>query len=281
MHFAHAQFPAAVIRSRTKAGLTLTETRYGAGAALPTHSHEYACLVVVLQGAFRERFGAKTRDGAPGMVIVRPAGEPHSDRFEERGGRCLNVELSPRWLERVRDFTSFFDDSAAFTGGSFLLAGRRLHAELSNEDDVSPLAVESIVLSMVADSVRDMRRTAGAPPRWLLSTQERLHSEFASRWTLDALAASAGVHPAHLASTFRRFFGRGVAAYVRQLRIEYACRALAESDLPLADIALAAGFSDQSHFGRAFRQAMRVTPAQYRAWSAAAAAAAFVCHRGA
>ncbi len=265
MRFAHAQFPAAVVRSRTIAGLTLTETTYDADAALQTHSHEYACLVMVLQGAFRERFGAKTREGAPGMVIVRPAGEPHSDRFSGHGGRCLNVELSRQWLEHVRGYAPLLDDSAAFTGGSFQLAGRRLQAELSNEDDISPLAVESILLSIVTDSVRETRRMIGAPPRWLLETRDRLHADVAERWTLGALAVSAGVHPAHLAGTFRRFFGCGVATYVRQLRIEYACRALAESEMPLAEIAVAAGFSDQSHFGRTFRQSVRMTPAQYRA----------------
>jgi AraC family transcriptional regulator len=265
MRFPHAQFPAAVLRSRTTAGITLTETRYGADASLATHSHEYACLVLVLQGTFRERFGPRSRDGAPGMLIVRPAGEPHSDRFAGRGGRCLNVELSPQWLERVRGYTRAFDDSMAFRGGAFLLAGRRLRDELSQDDDVSPLAIESLVLSMVADAVRDTRRTPGLPPRWLLATRDLLHADVAARWTLDALAAEARVHPAHLASTFRRHFGRGVATYLRQLRIDYACRALAESDMPLAEIAIASGFSDQSHFGRTFKQLMRVTPAQYRA----------------
>jgi AraC family transcriptional regulator len=265
MRFPHAQFPAAVVRSRTTAGITLTETRYNADAALPTHSHEYACLVLVLQGTFRERFGPRSRDGAPGMLIVRPAGEPHSDRFTGRGGRCLNVELSPHWLERVRGYTRAFDDSAAFRDASLLLAGRRLRDELSQDDEVSPLAVESIVLSMVVDAVRGTRRAPGAPPRWLLMTRDLLHADVAARWTLDALAAQAGVHPAHLASSFRRHFGRGVATYLRQLRVESACRALVESDMPLAEIAIASGFSDQSHFGRTFKQLMRVTPAQYRA----------------
>jgi AraC family transcriptional regulator len=84
------------------------------------------------------------------------------------------------------------------------------------------------------------------------------------RLTLQELASDAEVHPVHLAATFRRFFGTTVAAYIRQLRIEYACRELARPDAPLAEIALAAGFADQSHFGRTFKRVMRVTPAEYR-----------------
>jgi len=41
---------------------------------------------------------------------------------------------------------------------------------------------------------------------------------------------------------------------------------LAETDLPLSEIALASGFSDQSHCARRFREQVGVTPSSYR-WS--------------
>jgi AraC family transcriptional regulator len=264
VRFAPNRFPAAVVRSRTVGELAMTETRYAGDAALQPHSHEYACLVVVLRGTFRERFGAKQRDGAPGMIIMRPEGELHSNRFSAGGGRCLNIELPPRWIARVRNYAKAFDTSAAFTGDAFALVGRRLHEELANGDDLSPLAVESIVLSMFVDATRELKRAPGTPPRWLLATKDRIDADVAVRLSLDDLAASAGVHPVHLAAAFRRYFGKSVAAYIRQQRIEYACRALADTDTPLAEIALAAGFADQSHFGRTFKQLMRMTPAAYR-----------------
>jgi hypothetical protein len=82
----------------------LSETRYASGAALETHAHDYACVVVVLAGTFRERAERRERECAQGTVIVRPEGEPHSNRFERSGGRCLNVELAPRWVARVREY---------------------------------------------------------------------------------------------------------------------------------------------------------------------------------
>jgi AraC family transcriptional regulator len=51
---------------------------------------------------------------------------------------------------------------------------------------------------------------------------------------------------------------------VRQLRIEYACHELAASDTPIVQIALAAGFCDQSHFTRTFKRLIGVAPSQYR-----------------
>ena len=104
-----------------------------------------------------------------------------------------------------------------------------------------------------------------AAPRWLLRAKERMHDEFTSRLTLQQIASTAGVHPVHLAATFRRIVGVPVAAYIRQLRLDYACRELTDSSTPLTDIAYAAGFADQSHFCRLFRQALGMTPSAYRA----------------
>ena len=64
-----------------------------------------------------------------------------------------------------------------------------------------------------------------------------------------------------------RFVGTSAAPsgeYVRRQRIALACRSLAESDMPLADVAIEAGFADQSHFTRTFKRQLGVTPAAYR-----------------
>ena len=244
-----------VVRARAAGDFVLSETRYPGESALPTHAHEYACLVVALEGTFRERSEGKSREVAPGTVIARTEGEPHSNRFSAEGARCLNVELPPHVPGR----------SGAFRGGAFRILGRRLYRELLGGDDLSALAVESLVLGLFAEAGREGRRERGSVPRWLEQTKARLHDDPAARLTLGELAADAGVHPVYLATAFRRWFGQTVASYVRQLRIELACRQLASSDAPLADIALGAGFADQSHFGRAFRRAMQVTPAAYRA----------------
>ena len=70
-----------------------------------------------------------------------------------------------------------------------------------------------------------------------------------------------------LAREFRRRFGCSIGDYVRRLRIEFACRELAISDVPLYEIAFAAGFSDHSHFARTFKRATGMTPGAYRAAS--------------
>jgi AraC family transcriptional regulator len=71
----------------------------------------------------------------------------------------------------------------------------------------------------------------------------------------------------YLAAAFRNYQRCRIGDYVGQLRVESACRALLTSDVSLLELALAAGFSSQSHFSRIFKQLTGQTPAQYKALS--------------
>ena len=103
-----------------------------------------------------------------------------------------------------------------------------------------------------------------ASPSWILRARDLLHADLARRRTLANLAAEVGVHPVTLARGFRRSFGCSVGEYVRRLRIERAASQLGGSEVPLAEIALAAGFSDQSHFSNLFRRETGMSPSAYR-----------------
>ncbi|HEX8153260.1 MAG TPA: AraC family transcriptional regulator [Thermoanaerobaculia bacterium] len=101
-------------------------------------------------------------------------------------------------------------------------------------------------------------------PRWFAAVREYVHAHAGGRVTLEELAAVAGVHPASVVRAFRTHLGSSPGDYVRRLRIEHACRALKSTRRPIAEIALDAGFFDQSHFTAAFRRYVGVTPARYR-----------------
>ena len=88
--------------------------------------------------------------------------------------------------------------------------------------------------------------------------------EFRAPLTVAGVAASVGVHPVHLAREFRKAYRSTVGEYIRRRRITFACREILRSDTPLTEIAMAAGFSDQSHFSRTFKRLTGKTPSLYR-----------------
>lgn len=82
--------------------------------------------------------------------------------------------------------------------------------------------------------------------------------------SLSALAALVEMPVDRFARRFRAAMGMAPYAYVLERRVRRAERLLAETERPLASVALACGFSSQSHFTTAFRERTGLTPAAYR-----------------
>jgi AraC family transcriptional regulator len=82
--------------------------------------------------------------------------------------------------------------------------------------------------------------------------------------TLVDLARVGGQSPFHFARKFTLAMGVSPKRYVSRMRLDKAMAELAAGRLPLAQIALNAGFSSQASFTRAFRRATSMTPQEYR-----------------
>jgi AraC family transcriptional regulator len=98
----------------------------------------------------------------------------------------------------------------------------------------------------------------------LLRVREVLHERATNHPTLADLSRSAGRHPVQVSRQFHQHFGCTISTYVRQVRVARAQSLLAVPRLTLAEIALASGFSDQSHFTNAFHRLTGLTPHRYR-----------------
>jgi AraC family transcriptional regulator len=82
--------------------------------------------------------------------------------------------------------------------------------------------------------------------------------------SLEAMAAEVELSPLYLVRAFRAAVGQSPHQYVVSRRVEHARRLLSGTATPIADIALAAGFSSQSHLSNWFRRIVGVSPAAYR-----------------
>ena len=252
---------------RDTAGFVLTETAYSPGLRLPRHSHEHAGFCFVLWGTFDRAYERRTSACGPSSLSFHPADERHSERFGGAGAHLFSFQISQHVLERARDYSIALDDSAVFRGGALAQLALRLYGEYRRMDEVSPLSIEGLALEIMAEASRHSIRTGEQrrpEPRWLRQAVEILHAQFSETPTLSAVAQSVGVHPVHLARTFRQRYRCTVGGYVRRLRVESASRALSTSDTPLAEVALLAGFSSQSHLSTAFKLYTGMTPAEYR-----------------
>jgi AraC family transcriptional regulator len=253
------------VRRIEAGGFTVTEGIHRNGSQLPWHDHATPTICFVLDGCFTEMWRGGSIACTSSTLKITPAGERHWDRFDRGDVRGLLIEPSDGQVASIRPFSRILDERESFQGGLLSILGWRIYHEMQRLDPTAPLAIEVLLLELVATASR-LRDTGteNGRPRWLEEARDRIHSELAFRPSLSGLAQSVGVHPVTLARAFRQAFGCTVGEYVRHLRIERAAHQLAGTELSLAEIALAAGFSDQSHFSNLFRHHTGLSPSKFR-----------------
>jgi AraC family transcriptional regulator len=231
----------------------------------PTHAHPNARFVFVLAGTFTEDYAGRQRECREGTTLFRPPREPHSEVFGPKPVVSISVDLGPKWFDHLRDCDLPLSRSVSIRTGSAVGFGTKLDAEMTMNDSASRLAIEAILFEAAVAASRAPEATGdGRSPQWLRRAVDFLHAAHGGSPTLADVSRVAAVHPAHLARVFRRVYGCSVGTHMRRIRIEAARSLLAASNAPLADIAMATGFTDQSHLCRVFKQFVGVTPGHYR-----------------
>lgn len=126
-----------------------------------------------------------------------------------------------------------------------LALAARLHARYSNKPEApksAPGSLSPLQIQRVCDYVR-----------------AHLNSDMA----VADLACQVNLSPHHFSMLFKQAVGVPPYQYVLQKRIDEAVRRLSAGRMTLSDVALSLGFSDQSHFSRAFRKLTGTTPTRY------------------
>jgi AraC family transcriptional regulator len=247
-------------------GFIFTQSVYSPSMVLPPHAHELANISLVRRGSFTEVLRKRSHHYSPFSLMVEPPGEIHSDQFGSTGAVCFHFAFKQQRVNEIRPFSKLFNEAPHVRGGCLPTFTMRIEHELRLMDNASLLTIEGLVFELLAQAVRFCRKdSAIGLPGWLRQARDMIHADFAERLSLHRIAECVGVHPSHLAKTFRRHYRCSVGEYVRKVRLETAIQHLIHSHSSLAEIASSVGFYDQSHFTHAFRGHTGMTPARFHA----------------
>jgi AraC-like DNA-binding protein len=243
-------------------------TRLDSAQVFPRHSHETYGVGRMQRGAQRSWSAAGWVEAGPGDLLMVNPGEVHDGMpLAPAGRRWHMLYLSPAlvraaaaevlpegrpmpmWRPVARDPVV----ARAFERWHACLSGR---AERLASDEAQATLLSALLL----------RQAQASAPRWtspsIARARQRLDDDPATDPGLDALAQEVGLSRFQLLRAFARELGMTPHAYLVQRRLALA-RSLLDAGEPIAEAALAAGFSDQSHLTRAFRRCLGFTPAAY------------------
>jgi AraC-like DNA-binding protein len=238
------------------------------------HIHDCFAIGVIERGALKFSYRGQRLVAPAGYINLVIPGEAHDGSAASGEGWTYRMfYLDPGLLQQaVYEISGKMQKSPYFTAGVINddgLAGyiRTVHQSL--EDAAIPLIEqESLLLIMLIAFIsrhaqeRLSMRSVGKENQAVTLVREYIEDTYTQNSSIKDLASLCNLSPFHLIRVFREYIGVPPHIYLKQVRIKRA-KALLAKGFSMAFVAHEAGFTDQSHFSKQFKQITGITPNKY------------------
>ena len=235
------------------------------------HSHDALVIAVTETGGSEFKSRGRTDEAKSSVLLAFNPDEPHSGRMgrSERWRYRSLYFSSPALAALTEDLgleqTPYFMENV-FTDADLIGAFLQLHHALDQSRD--RLEQRELLVSSLGELFR--RHGSGKTDLAIRTTdrtklrtlRDLMHDRHDEELTLADLGREVGLTPFQLIAMFKRTTGLTPHAFLTQIRLNVAVKAL-ESGIPIAEVALSAGFYDQSALTRHFKRCFGVTPLQW------------------
>jgi len=224
------------------------------------HAHANPHVTMLLTGSTCEKRRGAEYYRQAGEAVFFHAGEPHENSRTMHGSRNFNIEFAPAFfaaygMKEVEIGEAINHNPLA------ALAFLRAYYHFSHND---VLTGDSIAMAVIGLTDRQ-ERISGQMPQWARQVSELLQDRWNEHVGLQELSTATGVHPVTISRYFSRYFGGTLSDYMRKLRVKNTLAMIKNTSHKLTRIAYEAGFADQAHFTKAFKEVTGFLPKEYRA----------------
>ena len=248
---------------------------------------ESHCLVLNLGRPLHlnAHFGKRNFEGkvCAGEVAIIPAGSSWACRSQSSHvGNLMLLYLRPLFVRSaVTELNLYYKEIAltpqiGFRNSHIRHVAMSLLHELNEANVVGRLYADSLATALAMQLVRRYSSLqdihigrGGMAPHKLQKAigliDHHLAEQEEGRVALRVVAKEVGMSYFHFSRAFKQSIGMSPTNFIAERRIERAKRLLQETELPISEIALRAGFSSQSHFTTSFRRVAGATPKAFRA----------------
>jgi AraC-like DNA-binding protein len=242
---------------------------------LRRHHHLFYELALVLRGRCTWHLGTGRRRVRliSGEALLLPPRRLHAEEIaagEKARLAWLGFEFEgkpPAWCQQPIPL----EEDAAEIANYLEAIAREHHSNDTRSQTRIRLALQSVLLLLErrAEGSRDpVAARAGLNPRQTHTVESAAHyfrNNLRDPLSVAQLAAYHSLCPGHFSSLFRRQHRITPRGFLRQARVQRAADLLAETEMPLKEIASECGFVDSAHLCKSFKQDRRVTPNRFRA----------------
>ncbi|XPV77370.1 MAG: helix-turn-helix domain-containing protein [Desulfovibrio sp.] len=246
-------------------------------AGFSAHIHEDYCIWLNSGGAELYEYKGNSYTLSAGQFGVLSPGEVHANKGLE--GCCRHLQtfyISQEYMNHCAEelglSAELVFDGKICTDKELFNKLSAVHKYLFTIDDAEGLCGDELLFSNISELLmrhgKDVSRTRPQVWRepdnvfWVEQAKEYFKYNLEEECSLEALARRLGCSRFQLIRNFKKQTGMTPHAYLMQLRVERG-RLLLLNGETIPSVALAVGFSDQSHFTRIFRRTWGVTPGAY------------------
>ncbi|MHC8362186.1 AraC family ligand binding domain-containing protein [Pseudomonas sp. LS2P72] len=237
------------------------------------HSHEHFSIGAITAGRSTYLHEQSQFQVSAGTVVLMNPGDVHAcNPIDDEPWSYLMLYVETPWLTDLQHQLGFSQD----------LAFRRF--SITHTDDSDLFAGLNGLYDVLVDAQQDVLHKQSAAVEFFTDVQQRLNPidqplrepnfklERAADYIrdnctqllkLEDICAAAQLSPSYLIRAFKQHYGMTPHAFLLNRRIQFARDRLRSGKL-IADVALEAGFADQAHFQRVFKQHLAATPGQYQ-----------------
>lgn len=229
------------------------------------HRHDSYTLALTLDGVQRFRYRGAQHHSLSGQVVVLHPDEIHDGQAgTELGFRYRACHLTPECIQAAGHSPTLpFLKAGVYQDPTLLKATQRLLWDL--QTPLSDLAQHEAILA-IAQSFSTLAghqaKSKVVNVHAVQQAKDYIHAHLDTDITIGDLERISAHNRWQLARDFRQCLGTSPHRYVLYQRLQQACQALMAGKQQ-SQVAVACGFSDQSHFHRHFKQCYGLTPKQW------------------
>ncbi len=243
-------------------GIVLSEYNYESPQT-DWHYHENPYFMYVIQGNMYDINKKGKSQCVSGDLLFHNWQDPHQNTRESRFARGFHMEFERSWFEEKRWDIALWEGSRILEHPELHQILAQLYYEFKCQDSFSEVSIELLLLRLCERLEINSQTTSISEPAWVPRLKELLQ-DTKKPVSLASLSEDLDVHPAHLSRAIPKYLNTTLGDYLRRQKVQRSLGYIMDSNYSLTEISYLCGFSDQSHFIRAFKMYFGITPKTFR-----------------